>query len=273
MDNTGMDNTDSDAPSSSPGRTRKLALAVGLIMAVPLGAMTWNATAGATSLVDDEPVPIAEDLDEVVEEGDGEIVDDCGAEPTAEDLAEWNAETDDLAAFLDERGLAYTIETDELGSRWVDYDYDDEAVSDAVDEFYAARYPMTEEEIAERNAEEDALAAYLDEQGVAYTADTDAYGVRLVEYDWEDEAVVTTVDEFYAAEYPLTADEVAELDAEADALAAAFDAAGIDYTVGTDAWGARFVEWDYEDEAANEVSDGVYEQLFPEDEVTCATLG
>jgi hypothetical protein len=262
----GMDNTENSTPDpglpTPPGRRKKLALvAAGLTLAVPLGAVAWNTAAGASSMTDDDPIAIEDDAD-------GEFV--CATEaPAPEDMAEWNAEADDLAVYLDEKGIAYTMESDETGSRWVEWDYEDDAASDAVDAFYAERYPLTPEEIAEINADEDALAAFLDERGVTYTVDESPDGTHMVEYDDEDEDIVSVIDDFYAERYPLTPEEVAEYNAEADALVAAFDAAGITYTIDTDAAGVRWIEWDYEDDAANDVADTVYQELYPEDALAC----
>ena len=69
------------------------------------------------------------------------------------------------------------------------------------------------EDLATANADQDALAAFLDERGIRYTRDPGADGVSYVEWDMNDDAANEAVAVFFAERYP--APEVAEeLDAE-----------------------------------------------------------
>jgi len=134
-------------------------------------------------------------------------------------IDELNAETDALAAHLDAAGVTYTV-VDEDGLRYLDWDFDDEAASDAVDSFYDGLYgdldldadEMSQELIDELNAETDALAAHLDAAGVVYTI-VDEGGLRYLDWDYDNEAATEAVEAFYSARY---GDEAATEDFEHD---------------------------------------------------------
>jgi len=51
--------------------------------------------------------------------------------------------------------------------------------------------------------------------------------------------------------------------AENDRLAAAFDAAGVQFTRVADEAGWEWIEWDYEDESIFDVVAGVFDELYP----------
>jgi hypothetical protein len=228
--------TDRNTEHSTSLRRRLGLVGAGLVFAVPVAGLATYGVAGATSAEDDP----AE-----------EVVEDCGEAWTPEDIAETNEEQDALAAFLDERGIAHTTEPDEVGIRWVVWDESDEAATDAVDQFYAERYPLTPEELADANSEEDALAAFLDERGIRYTRDTGADGVDYVVWDEHDDAATAAIGDFYAERYPTPPEQLAELQAREDDLAAFLDERGVRYTREADAEGIRWVVWDDNDEAAN----------------------
>ncbi len=64
-----------------------------------------------------------------------------GWEPSAEELAELNKETDELVAHLAANGITVEVENDELGIRFPVFDENtDEATWELVDEFFAERY-------------------------------------------------------------------------------------------------------------------------------------
>ena len=176
-------------------RLRRLRLvAAGLAFGVPVVGLATYGIAGASD---------GGDADghggDVVDE---EVVDDCGA-PTPQDVAASNEDEDALAAFLDERGIAYTQEPDEDGIRWVAWDETDEAANDAADEFWVERYPTPPDEVDAVNAEQDELAAYLDAHGIHYTRETSSDGVSRVNWDMTDDAVGGLAAQFGAERYPM----------------------------------------------------------------------
>jgi hypothetical protein len=247
-------NPEHNTEHNSTLRRRMGLVAAGLAFAVPAAGLATYGLAG-TAGAEDDPA------NDPVEE---EVVDDCGEAPTPEDIAASNEEEDALAAFLDDRGVRYTRETDEDGVRWVAWDENDEAANDAVDEFYAERYPLTAEEVAAANEEEDELAAFLDDRGVRYTRDAGANGVNYVVWDENDQAATDAVEAFYAERYPTSPEQLAELQAQEDALAAFLDERGISYTWESDVEGVRWVVWDDTDEAANAAVEEFYETQDPD---------
>jgi len=145
------------------------------------------------SCTDDAPA-----ADEVV--GVAASTGDCNADALPADVVpSINHDEDALAAFLDERGITSTRETYTDGVRWVAWDEEDDAANTAVDQFYAEHYPLSPEELAQMNAEEDALAAFLDQQGITYTRQPGPDGVNYVAWDEEDDAASTAVDQFYTS--------------------------------------------------------------------------
>jgi hypothetical protein len=233
---------------SNRRRSRLLAVA-GLVIAVPaVGLVSF----GVASAQED---PASEDA--AIEE----VTCDVEMELTPEDVALFNADADALAAFLTERGIPFTVETYEDGVREVVYDYEDDAVVAAVDEFWAERYPEDEAIDPALQADEDALAAYLDERGIAYTWEEDG-GYRYVVVAEDDEAGWQAVEEFWAERYPMTAEDVAAANADEDALAAFLDERGISYTRDTDAYGVNFVVTDENDEAAWEAVDEFWAERY-----------
>ena len=235
-----------------PHRLRRLAtgLALGITTAgVPMFGIA--ATSGASG-TDDVPA-----FDEVVEVT--ATTGDCNADALPADVvASINEDEDALAAFLDERGITSTRETYTDGVRWVAWDEEDDAANTAVDQFYAEHYPLSPEDLAEATVKENALAAFLDQQGITYTRQPGPDGVNYVAWDEEDDAANTAVDQFYAEHYPLSPEELAQMNAEEDALAAFLDQQGITYTRQPGPEGVNYVAWDEEDDAANTAVDQFY---------------
>lgn len=236
---------------------RKVGLvAIGLAAALPAVGLAVNSSAGA----DEAP--------ETVELVEGE----CPPLPP-EEVAQLNAEQDALAAFLEERGIPYTRETDLLGVNSVGPEHDaDGAELELFDrtseEFYAIHSPPDPETLAQWNAEEDALAEHFDERGIPYIRETDAYGVNEVIWDSEDEGAQEAWDEFQAEWYPMSPEALAEANAEQDELAAFFDERGIDHARETDAYGVDIVTWDENDEAANQA----YVEFLGDSDGSCVVV-
>jgi hypothetical protein len=174
---------------------------VAFTLAVPSGALLWSATAGATNNPGDEETACFE--------------------LSPEDVGAMNADEDALAAYLKSKGISHTMTEDGDGLRWVEWDYEDDAANDAVDAFFAERYPLTAEEIRDINADEHALAAYLKAHGVASTVEQNVDGTHATVWDEDDDAANAAVDAFYEERYPAEEGEegeLVEIDAELDSV-------------------------------------------------------
>ena len=199
-------------------------------------------------------------------------------EPTEEELAASRAEAEGLAAVLAAAGIEHTIESDPMGFAWVEYDYEDGIAQAVANSYYRTLYPeewaepfegepyeVPEEELAHIREENAALTAVLDEAGIAYELITDEGGWEWVEWDYEDPAAQEVVDAFYVERYPpepIPEEELERIREENAGLMAALDEAGIAYELITDEGGWEWVEWDYEDPAAQEAVDAYYAELF-----------
>jgi hypothetical protein len=189
----------------------KIALAVGVLalaVAVPASAVT-----------DADPAP--------ADSGLGFFDPECMPEIPDEILEELNAEAEELAAFLDEHGIEYTLESGPGGVTWVEWDFADPEAARLVAEFFEDRHgewiegevielpdfefpmplldlgmtpglPVTAEEVDEMSALAGDLAAFLDERGISY----EEQQVRVVTVDPEDEEALEAVGEFLAEQGP-----------------------------------------------------------------------
>jgi hypothetical protein len=189
--------------------------------------------------------------------------------PSAEEIAAANADTDALAAVLDTYGITYERIADELGFAYLQWDNADIVAQSVSDSFWHDRYPpepIPAEELDRIRTENDGLAAALDAAGVTYTRQTDDAGWESVVWDYEDPAAQAAVDAYYAVLYPPippSPEDLERMQSENDALAAAFDAAGIAYTRMADEVGWEWIEWDWENQAANDAAQAVYAELYP----------
>lgn len=197
-----------------------------------------------------------------------------------EELQRMIEENAALSVVLDEAGVAYELVTEEAGFEWVEWDEEDSAAQAVVEafsnEFYPSE-PIPEAELAQIREENAALAAALDQAGVAYELITEEIGFEWVEWDYEDRAAQAVVDAFYAELYGNefedgfegdfdeacfgedawvpTQEEIDQNNAETNAMATAFDAAGITYTVQNDELGFQWLEWDFEDPEVQAVAE------------------
>ncbi len=201
---------------------------------------------------------------------------DCFGEdwqPSEEEIAEANKESEALVAVLEAAGLDHTVTTNHLGFMDVQWDYEDGIAQATVDSFYRARYPdeylieeIPAEELA-RMAEENAgLIEALEAAGVSYEVRSEEGGYEWVEFDYEDPAAQEVAESYYNELYPsepLPAEEIERIREENAGLTAALDAAGITYEVQVDESGYEWVEFDYEDPEAQEVVEGYYSELYP----------
>lgn len=124
------------------------------------------------------------DLGELLEEFDfGEF--DHLFELTPELIDELNAETDALVEHLRNAGFDVTVETDEDGLRYFDFEdaANEEQIEQAIDEFFRARFAeevaaWSDEERAEWNAMIDETVAELAKAGITVTTQDIIPGVR-----------------------------------------------------------------------------------------------
>jgi hypothetical protein len=176
------------------------------------------------------------------------------------DVTARNAESDARASYLASRGIAHSVTSDPWGVRTVRWDTANAAATGAVDAHEASRNPVGSSTVAALNAEADALAQTLRAQGIPHTVSTDAWGVRKLTWDETNEAAANAVAVFDAAHHPLPPTEIAELNAEADALALRLQQQAIPYGVYTDPWGVRNVTWDETNPAAVAAVDTFYNE-------------
>lgn len=237
------------------------------------------ARAERAQFVPASPPPIAVAATESTEPypTDGPYPVDCGYGgepyvPTAEELAEVNADSNALAAVLTRYGIDHTFVVDDIGYGYVEYDFDDVVTQSVVDSFWEQRYPIepsepiSVEELDRLQAENDLIAAALDAAGIAYTRVTDESGFEYLEWDYENADAQAAVDAVYAELYPPTpptSEDLEFMNAENDRLATAFDAAGIAYTIVSDDAGWSWVEWDYDDESLIDAVAAVFDELYP----------
>lgn len=136
------------------------------------------------------------EAEELLDEGDcdGPFFDEEW-ELSVEEIAEINAETDALVEYLQDLGFEVTVETDELGITYVDFDKEgeaaaDEALFEAVDDFYRQLFAdevagWSDAEKAEWNAEIDEFVAELDADGI--TVETEEIGPGVYDIVWTEE--------------------------------------------------------------------------------------
>ncbi len=236
--------------------------------------------------------------DEMLEAEEVEI-----ADLDEETLAEIQALEQELADGLDEAGVAYEW-VEEDGLRFVEIDWDDDAAVEAFEtvaedvfgdmldgeiefdgefegDFEEFDFEWTEEDLAEFTAEQNDLAAALDEAGVDYEW-VEEDDIRFVEIDWDDEAAIEAYLDFYGEDledldleemddedtdlddWELSAEEIAEFNAETEELVAALEAEGIPVTVETEDDGLLIIDIDSEDDAVWDRAFEIFEETFGE---------
>lgn len=242
------------------GDWKRLLVGGSAAAAIIAGSMTALARAGGepdTTATAQESVDAEEhELEECVSEE---------WEPTAEEIAWIKAENDALKMAFDEAGVAYSVELDEeIDVEFVEWDHDDDRANEVAEEALTEFRHVVE--AAELQAENDALRKAFDAEAIAYELVLDQdIGVWFVQWDFDDdranEVAEGVFDDLYG-DMELGDEEKAEINAETEALADAFDAAGISYMVFHDnEQGVRFIDWD-DDEFANEVAEQVFAKLY-----------
>ncbi|MEM7284772.1 MAG: hypothetical protein AAF480_00335 [Actinomycetota bacterium] len=134
---------------------------------------------------------------------------------------------------------------------------------------------LTDEDIAEINAETDALVAHLADNGVTVEVETDDNGLRFPVLDDADEATWDLVDQYYEETYgdlefddidfELTDEDIAEINAETDAIVAHLADNGVTVEVETDEDGVRWPAIDDADEATWALVDQYFVDTYGED--------
>ena len=162
------------------------------------------------------------------------------------------------------------------------------------DESFEGPFELSDDVIAEINAEGADLAAALDAAGVAYQMVADDVGITYPQWDESDPAANETVEQYYADKFgdlfgfgifedfdfdfdfdfdenldfgfdmDLPEEAIAEINAEGADLAAVLDAAGIAHEMVTDDVGITYPQWDESDPAANEAVEQYYADKFGE---------
>lgn len=214
--------------------------------------------------------------------------------PTATDLEQMREDNQRLAAALEDAGVAHRLVTAEDGWEYVEPTGEDwEAFNRVADALHDG--DLEDGHAEEVRAENDALAAYLDEAVVAYERITDEDGWEHVEP--ADEAGWRVMEEFWQVRerqrveqraqghgldvaatlacfdeemelsasahlgemsfpFPMDMQMASEQKALVEELLAAFDEAGIDYR----RLDVPFVQWDHEDEAAADIARRIAEE-------------
>lgn len=216
--------------------------------------------------------------------------------PTATDLERAREENQRFAAALDEAGVAYEVVTGGDGWEYLEPAEEDwEAFDSVMDTLHGAGGGLPDADADEMRAENDALAAYLDDAGVAYERMTepdgwehiepvDDAGWRIMEEFWraqerermqeraeehglDVEAALACFDEELELSasahmgemffpFPMDMQMASEQKALVEELLAAFDEAGIDYR----RLDVPFIQWDHEDDAAAGIARRIAEE-------------
>ncbi len=199
-------------------------------------------------------------------------------EPTQEEIAEFNAEVAKLSEAFTTAGIAFTLETDESGLQYLEWDEaDDEQAWEILDEVFADTliaddadfdWQPTAEDIAEINAEIAKEVQALEAAGISTIMETDEFGISLPTWDEGDnEAAMAVFDELYGptegfgnidfndadfndADWKPTAEDIVEINELIKSEIKALTDAGVSFTLETDEFGFEFPMWDQSDDDA-----------------------
>lgn len=202
----------------------------------------------------------------------------CGVyQPSPEDIAESNATSEALAAAFDRFGISYDRATDDFGFLSIDYDSNDVIVQAVSESFWTSQFPseldietIPQEQIDEIIATNDVIVTELDAAGVAYTRTTDDQGWENLEYDYDDPVAQEAVNAAWniiSPPQPPEPEVLAQMQTDNAAVAAALNSAGVEYQRYADDLGWEWIEWDYQDQAANDAVDAAYSELYPPIEI------
>ena len=139
------------------------------------------------------------DDDRANEVADGVFTELYGDEELdADEIAMIDAETVGLGAAFDAAGISYVVTHDnDLGVRFIDWDYGDDHANEVADQVYEDLYgdefhddcfdEPSAEELAEWQAVGDELEERLEAEGIAFEIGEDAFGLRFPEWDEADD--------------------------------------------------------------------------------------
>ncbi len=138
--------------------------------------------------------------------------------PSADELASMKAENDKVAAAFDAAGIAFTRPVDQAGWEWIEWDYDDESIQDAVTAVFDELYPVEPGLPCPELLEGDLSAA----SGVA----DDAPAARSeATTELAPEALEPSIGNDF------TTEEIAQRDADVTAMSTGFELADVDFEV------------------------------------------
>ena len=242
---------------------KRIGLALAVLAILALGTVAATAQ-GSTTL------PEARGVTTTDAPKDSKFLDGEFDEKLSPDLVEEiNAETDALVDYLRGRGFTVDVATYEI--REPVFDESDEAVWEAIDDFYAAQFAAevagwSDEEKAEWNAEIDEFVAELAEKGIEVEIAEIAPGVFDIVWTEElEEALWDIEKDFYFEEEwdeELTPELIEEINAETEALLEYLQGLGYTVAVETDENGLLEPVFDESDEAVWEAIDDFYAAQF-----------
>lgn len=110
-----------------------------------------------------------------------------------------NADANELVAYLTGRGFTATVVTDRHGLQTAEFDWADQATSDAVADFYWEKSPIPQEQIEAMNAEQQRLVDFLTGKGFTAKLTVDRHGMAVADFEWTEE-IGTALQEYYGNE-------------------------------------------------------------------------
>ena len=127
---------------------------------------------------------------------DGTTLDHTTLDCPAIDTTAINDEQRELADYLTEQGIAFTIETTD-GIDWVVPTGTDGATMNALDDYYWAKYPMPADVIEQINADTQRMVDYLREKGFDVAIITDRHGISTPDLADADQPLQDAINSCY----------------------------------------------------------------------------
>ncbi len=214
--------------TSNPKRKAAAMLSLGVLCASLLTAGIAGATEPApatpttpttvtSSLIDESPDADPSPVEPGTLDADEDTFSDW--EPTEEEIAEINAEVSKLTEALTKAGITFTLETDEYGLHYPEWDAaDDDKAWAVLEEVFGDMliedidfddadwdeadfdWQPTADEVAAINAEIAKEVEALEAAGVTITMETDEYGISFPMWEEGDEdAAMAVFDELYGS--------------------------------------------------------------------------
>lgn len=108
------------------------------------------------------------------------------------------AEAQRLVDYLIGKGFAASVQVDGNGLSYASYDGENQATSDAVEDFWWEASPLPQDVIDADNAESTKFVEFLKAKGIEATLTADRHGVLMVGLNWDDQATHQAAMEYYA---------------------------------------------------------------------------